>query len=130
VLTLPHCCSIVNYQKETLAFINDKWGSIAEYLDEIGFTFEDQRQLASVLVPRQTKVPAVPTVRTIPFHTIHTITRCVGAFNDTTLCSSSDSSWLGAACPTDGQPEEVIGADRNTTRRGEGAPGDEDQQQR
>lgn len=41
--------------QETLAFINDKWGSIAEYLDEIGFTFEDQRQLASVLVPRQTK---------------------------------------------------------------------------
>jgi hypothetical protein len=52
-------------KKETLAFINDKWGSIAEYLDEIGFTFEDQRQLASVLVPRQTKVPAPP------IHPIH-----------------------------------------------------------
>lgn len=41
--------------QETLAFINDKWGSIAEYLDEIGFSFKEQRKLASVLA-RKLKV--------------------------------------------------------------------------
>jgi len=52
--------------QETLAFIHEKWGSITEYLDDIGFTLGEQKKLASVLMHR----------RKMKHHLV-TSTRCV-----------------------------------------------------
>lgn len=64
---------------ETLAFINDKWGSIAEYLDEIGFSIKEQRQLASVLVPR----PKVNLNPPLPLSSVYLSIDIDGSFSAT-----------------------------------------------
>jgi hypothetical protein len=38
---------------ETLNFLKEKWGSPREYLTTIGFTFEEQKQLAALLAPQE-----------------------------------------------------------------------------
>ena len=50
--------------QETFEFIKDKWGSVGDYLEGVGFSYDDQSKLSALLMrlegPTITRQEAVP----------------------------------------------------------------------
>ena len=45
-----------NVMVDTLDFIKEKWGSVHDYLDDIGFSYEEQKQLVTLLTKEPERV--------------------------------------------------------------------------